>query len=77
MRAKLTSVISVCLMLKDGLAGAVQDGSSFSECRMPSAERLHRQRHLVYPQLMPGMFPIDCGLLCGFQLGCMINPAPA
>ena len=36
-----------------------EDGSSFSQCQMPDPSRIHRQRHLVYPQLMPGGFGVN------------------
>eukprot|EP00802_Teleaulax_amphioxeia_P026864 Tamp_28042.p1 GENE.Tamp_28042~~Tamp_28042.p1 ORF type:complete len:125 (+),score=4.37 Tamp_28042:134-508(+) len=36
-----------------------EDGSSFSQCKMPDPNRIHRQRHLVYPQLMPGGFYVN------------------
>ena len=58
------------------------DGASFSECKMPDPNRVHRQRHLVYPQLMPGVYvsylaraalivqrrSYACAHLCSIQL---------
>lgn len=30
------------------------DGASYTSCRPPDAASVHRERHLTYPQLMPG-----------------------
>mmetsp|Transcript_39352 Transcript_39352/g.61340 ORF Transcript_39352/g.61340 Transcript_39352/m.61340 type:complete len:118 (-) Transcript_39352:62-415(-) len=32
------------------------DGTSYNHCTQPDLRSMHRQQHLVYPQLLPGGF---------------------
>jgi hypothetical protein len=41
------------------------DGAQWSECKAPDPASVHRQRHLTYPQLLPGELQLEqCLCVC-------------